>query len=272
MTVTVIVLAVVAGLVIGFSMGALGGGGAIIAVPVLVYGLHQAPVAATTASLVIVCVTAVAGVISAARLGNVRWPDGLAFGVAAVVGTSLGALASARVAPEVLMACFAGLMLIVATVMLMRLWRGRTKPRLQPALVSLRPFSVDWARLVKVLGVATVVGLLTGFLGVGGGFMIVPALTVLLGLPIRQASATSLLVLIITTGSALLTRAVDRHAASVAPDWGLVGIMLGCAVVASIIGTLVAQKARSHQLEMGFAGLVMGVAIYTAARVVPTLL
>ncbi|MDX5318655.1 MAG: sulfite exporter TauE/SafE family protein, partial [Actinomycetes bacterium] len=113
------------GLVVGATLGALGGGGAILTVPALVYLLGQEPLAATTGSLVIVGVSALVGMIPHQRAGNVRTGQGLVFGLAGIVGSFGGSALSRQVDPTVLLVSFAGLMLAVAALMARRLWRGR---------------------------------------------------------------------------------------------------------------------------------------------------
>ena len=120
-----LVLAVVAGALIGLSLGALGGGGSILAVPVLVYALGQSPAQATTGSLVVVGVTSLIGAATAYRAGNVLVARGVSFGVVAIGGAAAGAKASAHVSEPVLLAAFAALMLLVGGVMAAREVRSR---------------------------------------------------------------------------------------------------------------------------------------------------
>ena len=120
-----LLLAVAAGVLIGLSLGALGGGGSILAVPVLVYALGQSPAQATTGSLVVVAVTSLVGAVAAHRAGNVLLARGVVFGLVATGGAVAGARASAAVAEPVLLGAFAVLMLAVGTLLAVRLWRGR---------------------------------------------------------------------------------------------------------------------------------------------------
>lgn len=223
-----------AGALIGLSLGALGGGGSILTVPVLVYGLGQSAAQATTGSLLIVGVTALVGAVTAYRSGNVLLTRGLAFGAIAIGGAVAGAKASRLVAQPVLLAAFAALLLVVAAVMATRQLRSR---RGQPAaamsnagdpILTFSPsFACQCPRALKVLVTATVVGLLTGFLGVGGGFLVVPALVPGLGLPMSSAAGTSLVVITITSASALAVRAgTGPH-----PNWGLVALLTALAVL-----------------------------------------
>lgn len=270
-------VAVVAGALIGLSLGALGGGGSILAVPVLVYALGQSPAQATTGSLVVVGVTSLVGAVAAGRAGNVLLARGVVFGLVATGGAVAGARASAAVAEPVLLAAFAVLMLAVGTLLGVRQWRGRrTDPQDPPArrpgfddpIVTFSPtFTCQCPRALKVLLAATAVGLLTGFLGVGGGFLVVPALLVALSLPLEYAAGTSLVVITLTSGVALLVRA----GSGVAPDWGPVVALTAAAAVAAVAGARIADRADPRRLSAAFAGLVLAVAAYTAARALPAL-
>ncbi|MEP6855363.1 MAG: sulfite exporter TauE/SafE family protein, partial [Pedococcus sp.] len=168
------------GLLIGLSLGALGGGGSILTVPALVYVLGQGPKAATTSSLLIVGTTSLIALAPHARAGRIRLRQGIVFGALGTAGSFAGSALSSHVAPQVLLTAFAALMLIVAAVMLTRSQRpdtnggGGNDPSLEP-LLTLRPFTCACPRVAKVLATATVAGLLTGFFGVGGGFVLVPA-------------------------------------------------------------------------------------------------
>lgn len=193
-----VAVALLAGLLIGLSLGALGGGGFILAVPVLVYALGQTAAQATTGSLVVVGATALIGAFIAYRAGNALLGRGLAFGLVATGGAVVGASASSRVPEQVLLAAFATLAAVVASLMARQLLRSRVAPARpqaqdrgdQPILGFSPTFSCDCPRMLKVLVAGTVVGLLTGLLGVGGGFLIVPALLSALAVPMKQAAGT----------------------------------------------------------------------------------
>ncbi len=219
-----LLLAVAAGALIGLSLGALGGGGSILAVPVLVYGLGQSPAQATTGSLVVVGVTALIGAVTAYRAGNVLLARGASFGLVAIGGAAAGAKASALVSEPVLLAAFAGLMLVVGGVMATREVRAHRamddqvhdahtrvrharRHQLDDPIITISPtFACQCPRALKVLVTATVVGLLTGFLGVGGGFLVVPALLLALAIPMEHAAGTSLVVITLTSTAALTVR------------------------------------------------------------------
>ncbi len=274
-----ILLAVAAGALIGLSLGALGGGGSILAVPVLVYALGQSPAQATTGSLVVVGVTSLIGALTAYRAGTVLPARGIAFGLVAVGGAVLGAHFSSLVSGAVLLAAFAALMLVIGGLMAARQVRARRttaadagrhlgRPRLDDPIISFSPtFACQCPRALKVLVTATAVGLLTGFLGVGGGFLVVPALLLALGLPMRFAAGTSLVVITLTSAAALAVRA----GAGSAPDWGVVMVLTVVSALGGILGARLAQRVDTARLTNGLTVLVLGVAAYTAVRALPAL-
>ncbi len=279
-----LVLAVIAGALIGLSLGALGGGGSILAVPVLVFALGQSPAQATTGSLVIVGVTALIGAITAYRADNVLLGRGVTFGLLAIGGAAAGAKASALVSGPVLLAAFAVLMLVVGGVMAGRQVRQRAagdqendpgtgvrsakRHQLDGPIITFRPtFACQCPRALKVLITATMVGLLTGFLGVGGGFLVVPALLLALALPLEYAAGTSLVVITLTSAAALAVRA----GVGSAPDWGLVVVLTAVAAVGGFLGARLADRVDTNRLTAAFTVLVLAVAVYTAARALPAL-
>ena len=271
-----LVLAVVAGALIGLSLGALGGGGSILAVPVLVYALDQSPAQATTGSLVVVGVTSLVGAVAAHRAGNVLLARGVTFGLVAIGGAVAGARASAAVPEPVLLAAFAVLMLGIGLLMAVRQWRGRHRDPAQvgrdagfddPIITFSPTFACQCPRALKVLVTATAVGLLTGFLGVGGGFLVVPALVVALSLPIEYAAGTSLVVITLTSTVALIARA----GSGIAPDWWPVAALTAAAAVAAVAGARVAGRTDTRRLSAAFTTLVLVVAAYTAAQALPAL-
>ena len=270
-------LALVAGALIGLSLGALGGGGSILAVPVLVYALGQSPAQAATGSLVVVGVTSLVGGLAAYRAGNVLLARGAAFGLVSVGGAVAGARASAVVPEAVLLGSFAVLMLAVGTLLAVRQWRGRRSApeskRRRPAaiddpIITFSPsFACQCPRAFKVVVAATVVGLLTGFLGVGGGFLVVPALLLALSLPMEHAAGTALVVITLTSATALLA----RTGSGVSPDWQLVIALGAAASAAALVGARIADRADTRRLSAAFTGLVLVVAACTAVQALPAL-
>ncbi len=268
-------LAAIAGVLIGLSLGALGGGGSILAVPVLVYLLGQTPAAATTGSLLIVGISSLAGAIAAWRQGNVHLGRGIAFGVIGIAGATAGAALSVRVNPTVLLAAFSGLMLVVATAMLAKQVRtggaGRSDDvvLVDDPIIRVRPtFACNCPVAAKVVVTAVVVGLVTGFFGVGGGFLVVPALVLALSLPISLAVGTSLVVITINSAAAF----VARLGTGVQPDWVPIIVLTAAAVVGGLLGARTAALVEPRKLGLAFGLLLVGVALYTASQSVPRLL
>lgn len=245
-------LTLLLGAVIGISLGALGGGGSILTVPALVYVLGESARSATTASLVIVGVTSVVGAIGHARAGHVRWRAGLAFGLVGVAASYAGTALNHQVDSNMLLLAFAVLMLVAAAAML------RRAPAAEPAAEATAG-SVGTA--VKVIAAGLVVGFLTGFLGVGGGFVIVPALVMALAFPMPVAVGTSLLVIALNCAAALGARAGQGSF-----DWAVIIPFTAAAVVASLAGGLIAERVDARTLTRAFAALLVVVALYTAVR------
>lgn len=272
-----LVLAIVSGLLIGISLGALGGGGSILAVPVLVYALDQSAAQATTGSLVVVGVTSLIGAATARRAGNVLLGRGVSFGAVAIVGAIAGAKASAYVTDSVLLASFAVLMLFIGALMSIQHVRrrrggatGETPERatVDEPIITFNPvFTCRCPQALKVLITATAVGLLTGFLGVGGGFLVVPALVLALGMPMRFAVGTSLVVITLTSSAALAV----RSGIGVTPDWTPVLVLTGLSVIGAVIGARLAARIDSAKLSIAFTVLVLVVAVYTASQALPAL-
>ena len=250
-------LAAFLGLLIGLTLGALGGGGSILTVPALVYAVGEPARAATTASLVIVGVSAAVAVVAQARAGHVRWRPGLALGAAGVAASFGGTAANRAVPVPVLLSCFAGLMVLAAVAMLAKR-RGSEPVPEPPARVE----HTGAAVAVRVLLVGLVVGFLTGFLGVGGGFIVVPALVLLLRYPMAEAVGTSLLVITLNSGVGLLART-----GSAAFHWSVIVPFTVTAVVGSLAGHAGARRVSGERLTRAFAGLLLSVAAYVAVRV-----
>jgi len=274
----VLIVAIPVGLLVGLSLGALGGGGSILTVPALVYLLGMDTRAATTGSLIIVGVTAVFGMLAHRRDGHVRVLQGVVFGALGAVGAVAGTRLSLVVRPDVLLAGFSVLMLTVAALMLARS-RSRVSAGGGPGVADAVPLDVPiitftprfvcaCPRAAKVLVAAVVVGMMTGFFGVGGGFLVVPALVLVLDFPMPVAVGTSLLVIAINSGTSLVARA----GGGIDIDWTVIGVFTAAAVIGSLLGARIATRARPETLRIAFAVLIIAVGLYTAARSIPALL
>lgn len=247
------------GFLIGLSLGALGGGGSILAVPALVYVVGQTPKEAVATSLVVVALVSVFGIVPHWRAGRVRAGAGAVFGLAGVAGNLLGSAWNHAVDPEVLLLAFSGVMLVAAAAM----WRRATRsgePAAPPAAVQTQ-VRIDAATLVKVLAAGTAVGLLTGFFGVGGGFVIVPALVMALGFSMPDAVGTSLLVIAINSAVALATRLGSGNL-----DWSVIVPFTVAGMLGVVAGSRVADRVPADRLIRWFVVLLVGVAAYTGIR------
>ncbi|MBW4043188.1 MAG: sulfite exporter TauE/SafE family protein [Acidobacteria bacterium] len=262
-------LAIPLGLIVGVSLGALGGGGSILTVPALVYLLGQSPKSATTSSLLIVGATTLIGMLPHLRAGRARLGQGLVFGLLGVVGTSVGSFLATGIPSKVLLLAFAGLMLVVAGLMTRRRRAeaqrtGTSAAPTTPAgpIIAVSPFACDCRRLAVLLLTATGVGLLTGFFGVGGGFAVVPALVLALRLPMPVAVGTSLVVITVNSATAL----VSRLSHGIHLDWSLIGLFAGAAVVGSLLGSRITSRVAPGRLNLWFTVLLVAVAFSTLTR------
>jgi len=239
------------GLAIGLTLGTVGGGGSVLAVPVLVYILGQGVHAATTTSLVVVTAGAIAGGISHARQGRVCWRHAITFTAAALPGVIVGTALGNVVSGSVLIAAFALIMLLAAAAT----WRNadsRTADTLgsQPTCPPLQ--------LGRNLAAGLLIGVMTGFFGVGGGFLIVPTLALVLALGMRLAVGTSLAVIAATSVMALVAHLLGGRGL----DIPITATMTGACVLGAIAGAAVAGRLPQRQLGHGFALLVTAVAGY----------
>lgn len=251
------------GLVVGVVVGSLGGGGAIITVPILVYLLHQDPSAATTGSLIIVALTSLVGMIPHRRAGRVRIKDGLLLGGLGVVGSFAGSALNHAVPAPVLMTAFAALLFVVAALMTRKRRRAASD-----AASGITREAGERRGLPALIAAATGVGLLTGFFGVGGGFAVVPALVLVLGFTMPVAVGTSLLVIVVNSITALAARA----GVGLEVDWSVILPFSVFGAAGSLLGAKVAQKVDEQKLNLGFTILLVAVACFVAYENVPDLL
>jgi len=242
-----LIVAAVLGLAIGFVVGSVGGGGAILALPVLVYVLGEPVGPAASAALVVVAVAAAVGAGSLASEGHVCWRIALTFAGPAAVGAVLGTLAGSAVGGALLVLLFVPVMLVAAFATWQRS-RGTTGDR-----------SEDCPRpaLAHVLLAGLAVGLLTGFFGVGGGFVIVPVLTLRFGVGFRRAAASSLVIITLTGVVALL----GHLAAGSEIDWAVTMSLALPTALGAFFGTRVSERLPGAVLARAFAVVVCAVAL-----------
>ncbi|MFD5618142.1 sulfite exporter TauE/SafE family protein [Streptomyces yangpuensis] len=241
-----LVLALIAGAVVGLALGALGGGGSVLTVPALIYLLGFTPAAATTASLIIVTVTSATSLYSHAAAGNVRWRTGLLFAAAGIPAALAAAALAARLPPPLLTAAFAAVAGLAAVRML-------KSPAHEGGCRPVRP--------VRAAGAGAGLGAVTGFLGVGGGFLAVPALVGVLGLRMRAAIGTSLLVITVNSLAALTV----RTGGSTPLDWAVVAPFTGAAVLGAWDGKRLTAGIAGPVLQRIFAVVLLCVAAFMLA-------
>jgi uncharacterized membrane protein YfcA len=252
----VIAVPVVLGLVIGALVGLLGGGGSILAVPALVYAAGQDLQQAVATSLVVVGITALVAVVPRLRAHQISWRIGLLFGAAGATTAFAGAAVNRLLPDAVTLALFALLMV------------GAGLRMLREELSTGTACTVDggrtnWRRcLPRTLAGGLVVGFLTGLLGVGGGFLIIPVLVLALGLPMPTAVGTSLLVVAINSAAGFVA-----HAGTTELDVPVTVAFTGAAVVAALSAGWFGARTTTVRLRRWFAWLVLAVAALVVGRV-----
>ncbi len=240
-------LATALGMLIGLSLGAIGGGGSILTIPILVYVLGVDVHAATGTSLVIVGANAAFGALVHGRAGRVLWGQGGLFGLLGTGGALGGGWLNHVLPGHAVLAGLAALMLVAAW----RMWAQRG--------TSLRARGrQSWW---KVAGAGSVVGFMTGFFGVGGGFVIVPALVLVLGVGMTYAVGTSLLVIAINCATGLIP-----YIRSGSLDLGLAALMVVGGVAGIYAGAHIAGRSRDQRLREAFAVVVVLLAVYLLYR------
>jgi uncharacterized membrane protein YfcA len=225
---------------IGLSLGLLGGGGSILTVPVLVYVLGVAAKPAIAMSLPVVGVTSLVGSVLHWRLGNVRVSTAVLFGLLAMAGAFAGAKLSTYLSGTTQLALLAVIMLAAAASML------RGGPEETASAAAAPP------RLALLVPVALGVGVLTGIVGIGGGFLVVPALVLLARVPMRQAVGTSLLVIAMNSAAGFA-----GYLGTVAIDWPFLAAFTAAAVAGALVGTALVRAVPAAALKRGFAAFLL---------------
>ena len=247
------VLGLASGALVGFSLGLVGGGGSILAVPLMVYvvGVPDAHVAIGT-SAIAVAANAAVNLSNHARGGTVMWSCALTFAAAGIAGAFAGSIFGKMLDGERLLALFALLMLVIAVLML------KTRSR-----IGLLDVQISWANTPAIVGLGLATGTLSGFFGIGGGFLIVPALMLATGMPIMNAVSSSL---VAVTAFGLTTAASYAYSGLI--SWGLAGLFIAGGIAGGLIGTRAARVLadRRGALNIVFAMVIIAVALYMLAR------
>jgi len=241
---------------IGLSLGLIGGGGSILAVPILVYVMGISSKVAIAMSLVIVCMISIIGMIPHWQQGNVRFQIALAFIPAAMIGAYLGATLTALpgITDTVQLVAFGLVMAIASMIMIRRGKQAIPKTNKPPLWKGLS----QW---IRIPGEGLGVGILTGFVGVGGGFIIVPALTIVEGIPIKEAIGTSLVIIAANSIAGFL-----GYLNQVAIDWQLVGSFTLAASGGTVVGAYLNRYVNAKQLQQGFGYFILAVAIFVLIK------
>jgi uncharacterized protein len=265
-------LSILFGALVGFALGLTGGGGSLLAVPLLVYGLAMAPREAFGVSLAAVGATALVGVVPRMRAGQVEVGTGILFAIAGMVGAPLGTWVAGMMPETLLLTLFAGLMLVVAW----RMWsksrgsgdeiarvacetteRGPTCQRTEDGKLRL---TSRCAVLLTIVGLTT--GFLSGMFGVGGGFVIVPALVLFSGMSIRRAVATSLLVIVLVSISGVASYFATGRGISLE----VTGLFVLGGVIGMSLGGVVSKRLSAAVLQKVFAAGIVAVAIFIVSK------
>jgi uncharacterized membrane protein YfcA len=233
---------------IGVSLGFFGGGGSILTVPLLVYVFGLEPKQAIASSLLVVGAASIAGAAQHWRAGNVELRTGLVFGAAGMAGAHLGGRAGAYLDGALLLLLFAAMMVLTSLAM----WRGRRAPSGPPA---------ERRALGPLVAQGLGVGLFTGLIGAGGGFLIVPALALWAGLPMSAAVGTSLFVIVLNTLAGF-----SGYASHVRVDFALVAAVATAAIAGSFLGSWLARRTDPNSLRRAFALFVVAMAAVIFVR------
>lgn len=245
-----LVVAAALSLLVGAVLGLLGGGGGILAVPLLVYVVGVAAKPAIATSLFFVGATSAAGAVLAAREGRVRWKMGGLFGAGSMSGAFAGGELARFVPESLLLGALATVMLVTAIAMLRD--RGERDEGQRPIAVG------------RVLAIGAAVGVVSGLVGAGGGFLIVPALTLFGGLAMRDAIGTSLFVISIQSFAGFA-----GHVRHVELSVELIAVMTVAAIAGMVAGRSLGERVSAAALKRGFAGLVLATGLFMLARQLP---
>lgn len=238
---SVSILAWLGAIAIGVSLGLLGSGGSILTVPVLLYLFDQPERLAIAGSLAIVGLIALTGAIPYIRKQQTNWRCVVLFGIPGMFGTYGGAYLAQFVSPAVQLLTFAGVMLLAAYFML------------KPKKDSANALAVQSRSNFKIIADGLFVGVLTGFVGVGGGFLIVPALVLLAGLTMHQAVGTSLVIIFLKSATGFYKYLDVLAQENIQLDWQVITLVTTLGIIGSISGNVIANKVSQQKLKSGFA-------------------
>jgi uncharacterized membrane protein YfcA len=252
-----VTLAIIGALAIGLSLGLLGSGGSILTVPVLVYLLEQDEKVAIAGSLAIVGTIALVGAVPYMLKKLVDWQNVLWFGIPGMVGTYIGAYTSQFIPGIAQLTLFAIIMLIASYKMIRQ--PATQEVQAQRAVIRI---SID----------GLLVGVITGIVGVGGGFLIVPALVLMGGLSMRRAVATSLVIIAMKSYSGFYKYTEVLNEQGHTLDWSTLGLIAGVGIVGSIVGNRISDKLPQQKLKRFFGIFLIVMATFILFKTLPRFL
>jgi len=245
------------GLLIGLLLGLLGGGGSILAVPALIYGVGQPLHQAIPTSLLVVGVSSLAGALPRIRARQIHWRMAAIFGVTGSIAAFAGTAVNSQLPARAVLIGFAAIMVIAGTAMLRDHSTAGTACAVSGA-------TINWRRcLPRSLGAGLAVGFLTGLFGVGGGFLIIPALVLLLGLDMTLAVGTSLVIIVLNSTSGLLAHLGHTHLAV-----GVTIAFTATAVLGALAVARLAVRVPTDRLQRWFAYLVFAIAVFVVVQTI----
>ena len=254
----------IASLLIGLSLGLIGGGGSILTVPILVYLFHIEPVLATAYSLFIVGATSIIGTIPKYKAGQVKINTALLFGIPSILSVFL---TRTFILPQIPFILFSGssfsitknifLMILFASLMIAASYSMIKSSK----TIEASPSSATQLNYPLIITLGAMEGFLTGLVGAGGGFLIIPALVLFTQLPMKEAIGTSLLII---AAKSLIGFLGDLSHSEM--DWSLLGLLSGIAILGILIGNRLSRKIDGQKLKKGFAWFVLTVGVYILIR------
>lgn len=250
------ILALLGAIAVGLSLGLLGSGGSILTVPILIYLVGQSDKVAIAGSLAIVGGIALFGALNYTRQGLVSGRFVVLFGLPGIAGTYAGALASGHVSGAVQLVVFAVIMGLASYSML-------TPPKAEST------HEPDGQSVLVLVASGAGVGVITGFVGVGGGFLLVPALAILGGLPMHRAVGTSLAIIVLNSASGFYKHLDLLRTQHSAIDWRVIVLFIVLGIVGSFVGSLVARRIHHEHLRRIFGWFLIVMCLYILARSLP---
>ncbi|MGI9474863.1 MAG: sulfite exporter TauE/SafE family protein [Rubripirellula sp.] len=257
---------IVGALLIGLTLGLLGSGGSILTVPILVYMLGHQDKTAIAESLAIVGMISLIAMVPYARRDHVQWRTVVLFGIPGMLGTYIGASMAGFLAGAIQLLLFAFVMLVAAFFMFRKPRSTDNKAKVAKDETLAQPTNV-WLIIAEGLAV----GVLTGLVGVGGGFLIVPALVLLGGLSMRDAVGTSLVIIALKSSSGFIKYVAVLESVGQSVDWATIATFIAVGAVGTFVGSRIHQRVPQTMLRRAFAVFLLGMGVLILSRETPRL-